>query len=422
MSTQKSPLSRPRERAVRIITEVLTKGRPLDLVLEEAFASDAAHCAWLQDVCSGVLRWKGRLDLAIDSGALRKKPTGGLRKALWVAAYQLIAQDDVPAHVVVNEAVESIRRKEGQGPAGFANAVLRRIAEKARQWRELPFPADAPLEEKAAWASLPVWMWERLVCSRGEDWAVQYAQASLDRPTLWVRSRDSWAEQARSKLKLSEGALPGMYRLGEASKPVREWPGFSEGRFFVQDVSSQVLVDLFSSELKKASSRRVLDLCAAPGGKSIGLAWNGFEVFASDIDSNRLKSVQENIQRLGKNLSIQILEKSQLQSQLFDGIWVDAPCTGSGILRRHPDVRWLKQEEQLAALNRIQRELLLEAWDRLKHGGLLAYSVCSVLSEEGRDLIRSAGLPGMNVLLEKELGPFEDPYGDGFYLALLRKA
>jgi 16S rRNA (cytosine967-C5)-methyltransferase len=223
-------------------------------------------------------------------------------------------------------------------------------------------------------------------------------------------------------LKAERSEVPQAWRVSEASRPVREWPGFGEGKFFVQDVSSQLLVAQVSEAFREAKVNRVLDLCAAPGGKSVGLAWNGFDVVASDIDSERLGAVRENVQRLGSGHSLSVREKPELVDEKFDGVWVDAPCTGSGILRRHPDVRWLKQNEQVRSLNVIQRELLLEACQRLKSGGVLVYSVCSVLTEEGSDLVKGAPIPGLSLVAERELSPVDAPFGDGFYLALFRKA
>ncbi len=412
----------PREKALGVLTAVLSGGRPLDSVLDATFAEDATHRAWMQDVCSGVLRWKGRLDLAIDSIALRKKPTGRLRKALQLAAYQLIAQDDVPAHVVVNETVEYVTAREGKGPAGFANVVLRRLSEHAAKWKALEYSPKASAEEKANWASLPVWMWNLMAKSYGSDWAARYAVASLERPTLWVHALKDWPGADASAVSVEAGPLKGSYRVLDSSRPVPEWPGFEAGQFFVQDISNQWLVERVSQVLLDQGARKVLDLCAAPGGKTIGLAWNGFDVTATDIDSTRLKAVRENVERLKLGASVQVVEKKDLGTRQWDGVWIDAPCTGTGILRRHPDVRWLKQSEQLEGLNRIQRELLLEGWEKVAPGGVVAYTVCSVLAEEGRDLVKSVSLPGATTLEEKQLSPLESPFGDGFYFVLLRKA
>src|SRR5690606_19168184 len=139
------------------------------------------------------LRWRGRLDLAIDAIALKKKPTGWLRRAILTGAYQLVAQDRTSPAGVVSETVAAIKKKEGEAPAKFANALLRRISEDARRWRELPFPEKAAPDspEAAAWASLPHWLWSRLVRAQGVEWAKAYAQASLERPVIWLRGQES---------------------------------------------------------------------------------------------------------------------------------------------------------------------------------------------------------------------------------------
>ncbi len=409
--------NRPRDRAIRVLVEVLSNGRALDDVLTVMFQESPDHHPWMQDVCSGVLRWKGRLDLAIDSIALKKKPTGWLRKALWVAAYQLFAQDDVNPTVVVNETVELVREREGKAPAGFANALLRRLAEKRREWAELPFPARASMQEKAQWASLPIWIWEPLALARGEAWAAEYAMTSLKRPTLWLRAREGWSPEP-GDLAVAPASLKGALQVLKAERPLIRWSGFETGAFFVQDISSQKLVQEVTEILRKRKATSVLDLCAAPGGKSVGLAWNGFRVVATDSATDRLGLIRQNFRRLGVEGGSEVVELKSLAaaSDQYDAVWVDAPCTGSGILRRHPDVRWLKTYEDVRSLNRLQRELLAQAWERVRPGGALIYSVCSVLPSEGRELVRSFQTPGAEWGGEFELLPQEAPFGDGFYL------
>jgi 16S rRNA (cytosine967-C5)-methyltransferase len=420
----------PRDIAVRVLTRVLSDRQALDeaiagLALEFPSVIKGGTRAWLQEVCSGALRWKGRLDLAIDAGAHHKKPSGWLRKILLISSYQLIAQDRTPAALVVSETVSEIRKKEGEAPARFANALLRKIAEHAVQWRELKLQSASSAEEAAKWASLPEWLWKALVKDHGREWTEQYALASLERPMIWIRSRQAfeWAEP---------GPVEGSFRILEGG-PIFEKEGFVEGEFFVQDISSQFLVRKISEEVKTSLLQKslgtekvsALDFCAAPGGKSVGLLWSPLgempearlEVCSSDRDEKRMALLRQTVERVGKGIRVVAPEQvDSLPEQ--DLVWVDAPCSGSGILRRHPEVRWLRKDSELDGLMKVQQELIRRAWAKVKSGGFFAYSVCSVLKDEGPGAIQKAGLQSDR---EWFLVPQVAPHGDGFWACLIRK-
>lgn len=422
---QKPRLKRhPRSAAVRIITRVLADRDPLDEALAQVVSEqnlDSSSRAWLQDVCAGTLRWRGRLDQILDAASFKKKPTGWLRKVLIVAIYQIVAQDRVNPGAVVSETVVEIKRKEGEAPSRFANAVLRKLSEHAAEIRNQAFPESASPEEQALWASLPDWIWYRIVKQYGLDWSRAYAQASLERPVVWIRNKEpqfqaSWASEP--------GPVAGAFRVTEGGSIVGR-PGFTEGTFFVQDISSQTLIAEISEEVRKGLGEgplKALDLCAAPGGKTAGLSWNGFEVVATDRPEKggtRFALLEQTVQRVAP--TARVIQRSQVAGlDPLDLVWVDSPCTGSGILRRHPDVRWLRQERELASLQEVQLKLLKEAWDKVRPGGYLAYSVCSILREEGPEALQRAQLGG-TLVREWLLTPQTPPSGDGFYAALIRK-
>lgn len=422
-----APRAYPRNLAVSVLTRVLSDGNQLDEGMNAALSGGSADLppearSWLQEVCSGTLRWKGRLDLAVDSTALKKKPSGWLRKILLIAAYQLIVQERTSPAAVVSETVDEVKRKEGDGPAKFANAALRKISAHAGEWRALALRPGATRAEAAAWASLPEWLWARIEKDQGTEWSAAFAQAALQRPPLWLRARrDDWRPASAEP-----GPVPGSWRLSGGGL-VTEMPGFGEGEFIVQDISSQILVHEIASVVSRAVGRksfRVLDLCAAPGGKAVGLAWEGAEVKATDRDernAERIALLEQTVKRAAPG-KVQILPRSAVPAlETQDLVWVDAPCTGTGILRRHPDVRWLRQEKELASLKEIQLQLLAEAWEKVRVGGFLAYSVCSVLKEEGPDRVATAGLSAAERVQEWSLSPQLDPYGDGFWGVLMKK-
>ena len=418
-----APLAkRPRELAVRVIGKVLSDQVPLDETLaamSEDARLDAAGRAWLLDVCAGTLRWKGRIDSAIDSLAHKKKPTGWLRRMLLVASYQLIAQDRVQPAKVVDETVAAIKREEGEAPANFANAVLRKIADQAKEWREMKLPAQATQEEAAAWASMPVWLWGRIEKQHGRTWAQEFAQSALQRPVTWLRTRtpDWQADWA------SPGPIPCSYGIVGGGS-LTERTGFQRGDFIVQDISSQVLVNEISSaakaHFKSKSLLGALDLCASPGGKSIGLAWTGqFKVVASDREDSRMALLRDSVKRSGA--PVRVLEPDHVSDAgAQELVWVDAPCTGTGIIRRHPDVRWIKSADDLKGLQSVQQNLIRRGWEYVKPGGLLAYSVCSVLKDEGIQAVSDAGLRAF-LIKEFTLAPHLPPGGDGFWACLIQK-
>ena len=428
----------PRDLAVRILTRVLSDR----LTLEQAFEQQlegretrsrfdgpdplpAGARAWLLEVCSGTLRWKGRLELAVDSIAEKKKPSGWLRKVLLLAAYQLIVQERTSPGAVVSETVDEVRRKEGEAPARFANAILRKISERAAGWKQPGLREKPKDDELALWASLPSWLVRRAVADHGRPWLEAFARASLERPRIWVRAREpGWSPEA--SLKAEAGPVPASFVLGESGS-VTAMSGFREGAFVVQDISSQRLVEEIASIAKRelgpigagAGGPRALDLCAAPGGKSIALAWKGFTVTATDRDEPRLSLLRSSLERVGAQVSV--LARADVAGLVQqDLVWVDAPCTGSGIVRRHPDVRWLRQEKELEPLLKLQGELIREGWEKTRSGGLFAYSVCSILKEEGPRQLERLALGGTS-LREWFFAPQDPPYGDGFWATLLRK-
>jgi 16S rRNA (cytosine967-C5)-methyltransferase len=426
-------VSYPRDRAVQALVGVLSYGKTLEEVLPTD--GDPAVNRWLREVVSGTLRWKGRLDQALDSVALKKKPSGSLRKMLLLAAYQLIVQDRTPPAWLVSETVDWIKRREGEAPARFANACLRKLSHHAAAFRDQPWQDGWTSEQAAAWASLPVWLWSALVKDHGLEWAKAFAQATLQRPTLWFQLRE--APSAELLEVVTPGsAVPGSFSLQSEVCSAADFLARSEvasGSVLVQDISSQLLVRQMAECVRADpdfSVRTVLDLCAAPGGKAIHLAWLGFQVTATDHHPVRRSLLEANAQRCAPTLQVlpwEALSPVEEASpgvatapQQWDWVWLDAPCSGMGILRRHPDVKWIRKEKDVQSLNVLQQDLLRQAWQRVKPGGYLSYTVCSVLQSEGPGALAALAL-GAHSVQTYLLHPAESPFGDGFWGILLRK-
>lgn len=411
----------PRLLALHILTDVLSNRRPLDEAIEaHGHSTSSIDRAWLTEVTSGVVRNLRRLDATIDAYALKKKPSGKIRKILEIAAYQLLHQDRVFPATVVSETVDLIKSEEGEAPARFANALLRKIADSRSDWLELPAPGiKATLVEKSAWANLPDWWWQKWEKTYGFEEAKKISTASLSRPEIWFRLKES----APLPEFLEPGPVEGSAKLKKTDGPesegvereIRALPGFSEGTWIIQDLASQILVSRF----RRFAGKRILDRCAAPGGKSVALSWLGAEVVATDPSEGRKKLLESAISRAAPKVAI-VTDGQIKDAGPYSSVWIDAPCSGSGILRRHPDVRWLRKESDLANLTGIQRRLMREAFELLPKGGMVIYTVCSLFAEEGKaHLEEFTGVA--KVIDEVLLGPHQNPSTDGFYGVVLEK-
>jgi 16S rRNA (cytosine967-C5)-methyltransferase len=356
--------------------------------------------AWIYELCSGVIRFRGRIDYIIDTYSLKKKPTGPLRRYLQTAVYQLLEQD-TPSALVVSETVQAIGDGEGEAPSKFANAILRKVADSRDEWKNWKISAETPHAEQLAWSSLPDWLFFGLRKTRGLEWTLAFAKACLERPRTWYRKLDD--------------AEPLLLEAGYRG---------DEPRGFVQDISNQLLLAEVVKYLKSAGrdpeSIKILDLCSAPGGKSLGLAANGFTVVATDIDQERMQKVMENRSRLGfqKQIVIQSYKEIKNSPIQYDFIWIDAPCSSTGIIRRHPEVKWNRTEKEIEKLFATQSELVDWASKHLKEDGAILYSTCSVIAKENEPTLPA----GLDCAQSWEWFPHVAPFGDAILAKLLKKA
>lgn len=421
---------RRRSLAVRIIGTVLRE----KIFIDEAIARvimegdgskplrQREHRSWLMECVSGTLRTYGRLEWVLDQVGADKKITGWFRRVLCLAIYQILFQTRVSSNTVIAETLTLIQTKEGFKRKNFAYALLQGVLRNQDKWNSKDCPRRLEtLEEKAQWASLPPWLYRMLSLDyrdqrdQGEKWLQEFAWSSLQRPRQWLRLHPEFPASDKKDLG-SVGPLDTCVEWTQGGS-IAEVPSFEKGQFFVQDVSNQVLI----AEAIEAigSPLRVLDLCAAPGGKAMGLAWSGCQVVATDIDTSRMQRLRENVQRT--QASVKVIEWSEVtQEPPFDGVWVDAPCTGSGILRRHPEIRWLRSESDFQNLVRVQKEVLRKGWEWVKPGGWLVYSVCSVVKEECEGVLRDSGLVG-NLSKKWNFFPQDSFNGDGYQAFLIQK-
>lgn len=427
-----APSGAPNARAIacELIAVVAQRGKPLDDAIAEnvLFGKlDQRDRAFARELSATVFRRFGQIEVAIN--ALLEKPlpgkAAGAQDLLRLGIAQLLFLR-TPAHAAVSETVAL-----ATGPLepwrSLVNAVLRRVADQADEFRKaLP---EVP-------TNTPHWMFERWAVAYGDALAVKIAGAHLNAPPLDITVREDrtgWARRLEATI-LPNGSLR------RETAPVESLPGFSEGAWWVQDAAASFPARL----LGEVRGKTVVDLCAAPGGKTAQLAMAGARVVAVDKSKERMVRLAKNMQRLGVNVGTVIADVTSWNPPgQADFVLLDAPCSATGTIRRHPDLPWLKRPADLASLIGVQDAMLRNAVRMLKPGGILVYSVCSLEPEEGPARVEnllSAGTGLRRIPIDSdEVGDISDaitPAGDmrtlpchwadkggldGFYAARLRR-
>ncbi len=375
---------------------------------------------------------------------LARKAPPAAADALLCTALALSWQDDTapyPVHTLVNQAVEAARRhKDMRAQAPFVNACLRRFL---REKDSLLASTEADLT--AQW-NHPVWWVKRLQSDHPQDWqaileAAQSAAPMSLRVNLQHQSVPTYLQALQAQGIAAKAVAEMGVQLAKAV-PVHQLPGFDLGHVSVQDAAAQLAAPLLLKGLKASGqSLRLLDACAAPGGKTGHLleCEPTAHVLALDVDPQRCERIQQNLERLKVQAQVVAADAGQTADWWngvpFDGILLDAPCTASGIGRRHPDVRWLRRESDVAQLAAIQAKLLKALWPLVKPGGRLLYCTCSVFKAEGETQIQTfvqhntdaiilpspGHLTPSHVASEASLRDNRMGEHDGFYYALLEK-
>ena len=410
-----------RRLAAGALAGVLDGGRSLDRVLASLRLEGRSRAA-VMDYSNSVLRHLGLLDFVLTRLLERPLRDPELRHLLYIGLYELLSET-TPAYAAVNETVAAAPTRARP----LVNAVLRNF-----QRRREALLADAQTDPVARW-NHPAWWIARLKAEYPQDWQAILEASNAHPPmTLRVNRRRTTLEDYQRRL-----AAAGMtaVQTGECALtlerpvPVSELPGFAEGLVSVQDLGAQYAAGL----LDGGDRMLVLDACAAPGGKTTHLLErHDLGLTALDLNPQRLDRVRDNLARL--DLAAQVLTgDAGRPAQWWDGrpydrILLDAPCTASGVVRRHPDARWLKRAADTTALARRQGELLEALWPLLRPGGKLLYATCSLFRAENRDVVtafldrhpEAAEEPLM--LPSASLGQLlPDSHHDGFFYARLVK-
>jgi 16S rRNA (cytosine967-C5)-methyltransferase len=376
---------------------------------------------------------------------LASRTPAPLPDALLCAALALAWDpDNAPyePHTLVNQAVEAAKKTRSlQMQANFLNACLRRFL---RERDALVKATDTDVQSQ--W-NHPEWWVNRLQQDHPDHWQDILRANNQAAPMTWRVNTSritrealqaDWANHGLTSQTVGEQGLV----LTQAHN-VRDIPGFAEGLCSVQDAAAQCAAQILLKDFAPADKAlRILDACAAPGGKTahlLELLNDESEVTALDIDPQRCERIAQNLQRIGRSAKViaadAALTKTWWDGQLFDALLLDAPCTASGIVRRHPDVRWLRREADIAKLATIQKNLLKQLWPLVKPGGRLLYCTCSVFKAEGENQAKAFVEHNTNARLLPSLGHLRPQSvateallidnlsgdHDGFYYALLEK-
>ncbi len=386
------------------------------MLAKEAAGARAAA----QDVAYGVLRRLGWGDFIL--GRLLSKPlTHPETQALLLGALYRIETRPDSVHMVVDQAVSAAGELAGGVFKGLVNGVLRSYL---RQRESLQ---AAMAGNDLATYHYPVWWLNRLRRAYREQWESIAAAGNRPPPmTLRVNQRRGTRAEYGARLEgagLDAKPVGSQGLLLERAVPVEALPGFGEGLVSVQDAGAQRAAEL----LAPVTGSRVLDACAAPGGKTSHLLeLADVDLLALDIDAHRVRRIHENLQRLGLSADVRVADcndvKEWWDGRAFDAILADVPCSASGVVRRHPDIKKLRRESDIRSFARTQAAILDTLWPLLKPGGKLLYATCSVFPEENSAQIDAflVRQPNVERLSEEQLLP--EAEHDGFYYALLRKS
>lgn len=421
-----------RSLAAQAVEQVVEQGQSLSNVLPplQQKVSDKDK-ALLQELCFGVLRTLSQMDWLINK--LMSRPMTGKQRTvhylIMVGFYQLL-HTRIPAHAALAETVEGAVAIKRPQLKGLINGVLRQFQRQEETLLAEFAASDARFLH-------PAWLLKRMQKAWPANWEA-IVEANNQRPPMWLRvnrihhTRDGWLAR------LNEAGMngfihpdyPDAVRL-ESPAPVHALPGFDEGWVTVQDASAQGCVAFLQPE----DGEQILDLCAAPGGKTTHIleAAPQAQVLAVDIDQQRLSRVYDNLKRLGMKATVKQGDgrdpASWCGEQQFDRILLDAPCSATGVIRRHPDIKWLRRDRDIPELAQLQAEILDAVWPHLKSGGTLVYATCSVLPEENSQQIKAFLQRTADAIL-CETGTPEQPglqnlpgaeEGDGFFYAKLIK-
>ncbi len=403
ISSAKKTARSVRELASEILFKVDRNKAYADVLLDHALRSnplDDRDRALLTELVYGALRWRGAIDARLTQHLRRplSESDPWLRNLLRVSGYQLVYLDRIPDYAAVNEAVELAKRRGGRKAAAFVNGVLRNFLRQTAE--DIAITTEPSLASLAVQCSHPEWLVRRWVSEFNRDEAMALMRANNDHARLGLRANALKCTRDELLARLLGAGVdakatpwsPDGISL-QASGAVENLPGFSDGWFQVQGEASQ----LVSYLLAPVPGERILDACAAPGGKSTHIAElfkDRGEIVAIDNSARGIEKIRQNVGRLGlrsvratrANAGVKL---GGITDGIYDRVLLDAPCSGLGTLRAHPEIKWQRDESDVQRLGRLQANLLENVSAYLKSSGVMVYSTCTMTRDENEQNVES---------------------------------
>ncbi len=409
--------------AVKILNRVERTDAYLDKLLDHEMRNSelgGPDKALLYEIVHGVTRWMGRLDWILNGfyKGQFSKAIPNLKNGLRVALYQILFLDRIPDHAAVNEAVEFVKKLQGQKPADLTNAILRNII-RSKSTIRYPDPNEDFVGYLTAYYSHPSWMVKRYVERFGKEETENLLIANNEKPylTLRVNAIKTNIQEFKSlldtvNLKYRPGKFLDEFIHLQNLTNITAWDYFTKGYFNIQDESAGLACRLLDVQ----PGMKVLDMCAAPGGKTayLGSLMNNIgKIVAIDRYEGRLKILRSNNARLGLTCVTTVeCDALEFESEPFDRVLADVPCSGTGTLSKKPDIKWKKDIFDLKNMSMIQLKLLSKAATLVKPGGVVVYSTCSIEPEENFEIIKLFLENHPNFKIESAKGNFTDEVVD----------
>lgn len=411
------------------IFNVLEEGQSLSTALT-LFSHKVAEKdrALMQEICFGVMRVLPELNFYIHT-LMNKVLTGKnrvLHYLLLVGIYQIL-YTRIPEHAAVGETVNAVNDLKKSSLKGLVNGVLREFL-RQQESLQRKFVQD----DKAPQTLHPSWLVNRLTQAYPEKWQA-IISANNQKPPMWLRVNlnhysVSEYQQLLTERQIESEAFADLPCAIRVLSPVNvtKLPYFAEGAVTVQDLSAQYAAYL----LEPQNGEKILDMCAAPGGKTTHILEIApkANLLAVDVDAGRAKRIEENLARLKQVAEVKVGDgltpEKWCSGKQFDRILLDAPCSATGVIRRHPDIKWLRRDSDIAQLTELQHGILTNIWSYLKTGGTLVYATCSILPDENRLQIERFLQENSNAQLVGDTKQFLPTVhgGDGFFYAVLKKS
>lgn len=375
----------------------------------ERYAINGRERRFINGLVYGVIRWHGQLDWVLDQFINpRFQLDARHRNILRLGAFQLLHLDGIPAHAAIFETVQlatsDLRRNKRRKTGGFINAVLRSVQRDGTTLTYPPLDTN-PAEHIAFSLSYPTWLIQRWIETRGVSWTLAFCRASNQIAPLALRVNTLLTKREEICQSLAANGI-----AATASKIAPDGIAFEDRAITAFDTGEQTLKDILNREdiyvqdesamlvaylLSPRNSEFIVDLCAAPGGKTTHLAHlmgNAGKIIAVDMSAEKAALLEKNCRRVGaRNVETRIMDVRKADLGFIktaDAVLIDAPCSGFGTLRRHPDIRWNKTLKQVHALSEVQYNLLKNAAQHIKPGGVLVYSTCSIEPVENEEIVQ----------------------------------